>query len=147
MKRLSFKQKVLIFIFFLLTSAFMLDMFEIIEQTRFNYLLGILILSILVLGIQNLAARKGTETIKSLTRDYKSIKRRKLEHRYDWDETRLNYLKGSALLIKIYVLLLGFLVVTRERYEMYILIIWAIALLAYIYYVQPAWKPRNKKVQ
>ena len=147
MKGLSFKQKVLILIFFLLTTAFILDMFEIIEQTRFNYLVGILILSILVLGIQNLAARKGTETIKSISRDYTCIKRRKLEHRYDWDETRRNYLKGSALLIKTYVLLLGFLLITRERYESYIIIIWAIALLSYMYYIQPAWKPSNKKIR
>lgn len=79
----------------------MLDRFEIIEQTRFNYLVGILILSILFLGIQNLAARKRTETIKGLSRAYVSIKRRKLEHRYDWAETRRNYMKGTALLIKM----------------------------------------------
>lgn len=147
MKRLSFKQKVLILIFFLLSAAFMLDRFEIIEQTRFNYLVGILILSILFLDIQNLAARKRTETIKGLSRAYVSIKRRKLEHRYDWAETRRNYMKGTALLIKIYGFLLGFLLITRERYETYVLIIWAIALLAYMYYIKPAWKPRNKKIQ
>ena len=147
MRRLSFKQKVLILIFFLLSVAFILDKFEIVEKTRFNYLVGILIISILVLGIQNIAARKGTETFKSLSSEYESIKRRKLEHRYDWDETRLNYLKGSALLIKIYGFLLGILLVTRERYEIFILIIWAIALLAYLYFIRPAWKPRNTKVQ
>lgn len=147
MKRLSFKQKVLILIIFLLVAAFILDTFELIEPTRFNFLVGIVIVSIILLGIQNLAARKGTETSKSISPHYQSIKRRKLEHQYDWDETRLNVLKGSSLLIKIFVLLLGFLFFTRERYEIYILIFWAIAFLAHIYYIKPAWKSRNKKAQ
>ncbi len=137
MKKLSFKNKVYILIAFVVILSLIADIFNVLEINRYNGLMFILLLTILFIGIQYIAAKKGLETMLSINRDYQVRKQWNIENQFDWEKVRTNQIKWAPISIGISLIEIVTLYLTGEKYTLLLMITWAMGTLIYSYFSRP----------
>ena len=137
MKKITFKNKFYIVIAVIYILALIVDIFNIIEVNRYNSLMFILLLFILLSGTQYYAAKKGLDTMLSINREYKIRKLWNRENKYDWERVRKSEMKWAPIYIGGSLILVVSLYFTDERYSWILLSIWAIITFLYIVFTRP----------
>jgi len=137
MFNLTFKNRFYILLATLLILSFIADVFNLLELDRYSGLMAILLLTILFCGIQYRAAKKGLDTMLSISRDYKVRKLWNTEKQFDWDKVRKNQLKWAPIFMGVSLIQLLILYLTGDTYSAVLIIIWAIYTLIYTILTRP----------
>lgn len=137
MRRLSFSHKFYILLGLIYILSLLADIFNLVELDRYNGLIAILALTIIITGLQYYAAKKGMETLLSINREYKVRKLWNTEDQFDWKKVRENHMKWAPVLIVISLVQLVILVMTGDTYTTVLIFMWAIDTLFYTVFTRP----------
>ncbi|PRY76188.1 hypothetical protein [Alkalibacterium olivapovliticus] len=137
MRKHAFKNKVYILFAIIGIFSLIVDAFNIVEINRYNGLMAILSLTILVCGIRYRAALKGLDTMLSINRDYKVRQLWSIENQFDWKRVSEKHIKWAKVLMSISLLEIIILVLTGDTFTLALIVVWAITVLLYAHVTRP----------